>query len=127
MQGELNARVHAYIGGIVRECDCVPIEIGGMPDHVHLLARLSAKTAVAELVRVIKSNSSKWLHEQVGHAEFAWQTGYAAFSVSSSALDAVRAYIQRQEEHHKVRGYKKELIEFLTKHGIEYDDRYVWA
>ena len=103
------------------------LEVGGMPDHVHLVARFRADLAVADMMRVIKANSSKWVNERASRAvDFAWQTGYGAFTVSGSQLPVVRRYVQRQEEHHRKRTFQEEFVAFLKKHGIEYDQRYLW-
>lgn len=119
--------MHEYLGGIARGIECIAIEVGGVADHVHMLARVHPSVAVADLVRVLKANSSKWMHEEIGETEFAWQRGYAAFSVSQSNADAVWAYIRRQEAHHLKRGFKEELIGFFARHGVSCDERYVWA
>jgi putative transposase len=80
---------------------------------------------VAEIVRLIKANSSKWVNEQHGEpGRFAWQSGYGAFSVSQSQIDVVRAYVWNQEAHHRTRSFQDEYRDFLTKHGIEFDERY---
>ena len=120
-------RLYAYIGGILRETGSVLIEAGGMPDHIHLLVSLGRQASVADTVRAIKSNSSRWVHETFpNRAAFAWQSGYGAFSVSYSNVEAVREYIRGQEEHHKVRTFQDEFREFLRRHAIECDERYVW-
>lgn len=112
-------RVWAYLGGIVRNYDAVPLAIGGTSDHVHVLAALPATLAIAKFVNVLKSNSSKWMNEQV--RDFAWQSGYGAFSVSSSNLAAVTRYIENQEEHHRRRDSRAEFIALLKKHGVALD------
>lgn len=124
---EFREDLHPYIGGIIRDFRGEPIEIGGVADHVHILAKLPATLAVADALRLIKSNSSKWAGE---HPElvrtFAWQTGYAAFTVSKSQANAVREYIQNQEPHHRRQTFKQELVSLLKKNAIEYDERYLW-
>ena len=117
---QLQARLHAYMGGIVRRNDCVPLQIGGVPDHVHLLIGLHPSRAVDEMVRLVKSNSSKWVHETVKSADFAWQAGYSAFSVSASNQERVTAYIANQERHHRKMTFKEEVEEFLKKHRVKY-------
>ena len=97
------------------------MEIGGMPDHVHILARFGAAIAVSEMLKRIKGSSSHWLSQATG-TWFAWQNGYGAFSVSESQVAAVRKYIQQQEEHHKRISFKDELISLLRKHRIEFDE-----
>ncbi len=127
LQEELCERVYDYLGGIIREKKGISLEIGGMPDHVHILARLKSDCSVAELLRPLKSSSSKWFHDTFPQsAEFAWQVGYAAFSVSESQVSAVRRYIRNQAQHHARLSFKDELIALLKKHQIEYDERYLF-
>jgi len=119
--------VLAYIGGIVRELKGTAINVNGVNDHVHALVRLPAAVPVAKAVEIVKANSSRWIHEyRVFHRAFAWQTGYAAFSVSESNADAVSAYINRQPEHHQKITFQEELIALLKRARIEYDERYLW-
>ncbi len=126
IHGEMRERLYEYIGGIVRGERGILLEIGGVPDHVHLLVKLKSDMAVAEMVRLMKSNSSKWLSELDGaRAHFEWQTGYGAFSVSESQVRKLRQYIQTQESHHAKISFRDELITLLKKHGIEYDERYL--
>jgi putative transposase len=126
LSDDLRPRLYEYIGGIVRRQDCRLVAAGGMPDHVHLLASMSRTITVADLMRVVKSNSSAWLHDELGKREIRWQEGYGAFAVSYSGLDAVTAYIANQAEHHKTRTFQDEFREFLRKHDLEWDERYVW-
>ena len=124
---ELQAELHPYIGGIILDAGGKPIEIGGVADHVHILAKLPATLAVADALRLIKSNSSKWVGERpdLAHA-FAWQTGYSAFTVSKSQVDLVREYIRQQEQHHRKQDFKAELVSLLKKNDIEYEEKYLW-
>jgi REP element-mobilizing transposase RayT len=123
----LGKRLFPYMGGIVRKLDGVAILINGVVDHVHLLVSLPATLALSEFVSKLKSNSSRWVHETFPeHRLFAWQTGYSVFSVSASQKQSVLAYIAGQEEHHRKVSYKEEVIAFLKKHEIEYDERYVF-
>jgi REP element-mobilizing transposase RayT len=102
-------------------------EIGGVEDHVHVLVRGKTNVSAAEMARNIKSRSSAWLRETFdGLGSFAWQEGYGVFSVSKSQVEGVKAYIQRQEEHHRSRGFKEEFIEFLERHEIEYKPEFVF-
>jgi len=117
-----------YIAGIIRNEGGILLGIGGRPDHLHLIAKLRPDRSVAEMVRLIKANSSKWVNEHHGEpGRFAWQSGYGAFSVSQSQLDALRAYVANQAEHHRVRSFQEEYREFLIKHDIEFDERYLWG
>jgi len=118
----LREDLYPYMAGIVRQKGGVLHALGGMPDHVHALIRLKADIRLSDLVRALKAGSSKWLHERPHPIpEFAWQTGYAAFSVSPSNEAAVRSYILRQETLHKKTTYRDEVIRLLKKHGIEFD------
>jgi len=120
-------RLYPYIGGIVRSEGCSLYEIGGAPDHVHLYLRSKADGSISDLMRVVKSKSSKWVHETFAElGAFAWQEGYTAFSVSRSQEDAVRAYIRNQEAHHTRRDFKDELRKLLDAHGVEFDEKYAF-
>lgn len=120
-------RLYAYIGGIVRELRGELIAIGGVEDHVHILCRLGTAVSLADALRQIKGSSTRWANDELKlDTKFAWQTGYAAFSVSQSKIPNVERYIAEQEEHHLKRGFKDELIDFLKRHGMEYDERYLW-
>lgn len=120
-------RLYAYIGGTLRNEKCVLMAAGGVADHLHLLVSLSRTVCVADMVRDIKANSSRWIHENFpDRKSFAWQSGYGAFSVSHSHLDRLRAYFAKQAEHHRIKTFQEEYREFLAKYQIEYDERYVW-
>ena len=124
---QLQERLHSYIGGIVRAEQGTLYAIGGMPDHVHLLLRWRTDVAIADLMRTVKARSSLWIHQTFpSFASFAWQEGYAVFSVSKSAEQDVKAYIENQPEHHKSRDFQEELLAFLRAHDISFDARYVF-
>ena len=119
--------MHAYLGGILRELHAVPIAIGGTADHVHLLMRLPADLAVADCLRVVKTNSSRWAKERwPQRRSFAWQGGYGAFSVSESQRGAVISYIQDQARHHRRISFQQEFLAMLKKHDLEFDEQYLW-
>jgi REP element-mobilizing transposase RayT len=123
----IRADVHAYIGGILRELRATPIAIGGTPDHVHFLTRLPADMAVADCLRVVKTNSSRWLKEKwPDRRAFAWQQGYGAFSVSESGRGAVIRYIQNQARHHERISFRDEFLALLRKHGVKFEEQYLW-
>ena len=125
MADSWRARLHEYLGGTVAGLDGTPQGVGGVADHVHLLVGLKPTHCLSDFMRELKKASSIWVTEQIGVAEFAWQEGYAAFTVSASARDSVRDYIGRQEEHHRQRTFREELVEFLQKSGVAYDERYL--
>jgi REP element-mobilizing transposase RayT len=118
-------RLHDYIGGTLRGLDGHAHIVGGIEDHVHVLAGLRATRPLADVVREIKRCSSLWIHEEMRRPGFAWQSGYSAFTVSPRALDSVVRYIANQEEHHRIRSFRDELVDFLAKAGVEYDPRYL--
>jgi REP element-mobilizing transposase RayT len=93
---------------------------------VHILAMLSSTCAVSDAVRLVKTNSSKWVHETFRHERFAWQSGYGAFAVSVSNVDAVRQYVATQQERHATMTFQDEYRAFLRRHGIAFDEQYVW-
>ena len=119
--------LYSYIGGIIRGEKGSLIEIGGMEDHVHILAGFSAAIAVSEMLKRIKGNSSKWMNDtnKTG-SRFEWQAGYGAFTVSQSQVPIVTKYVRGQEEHHKTRTFKDEFLAILKRHKINYDPKYVF-
>jgi putative transposase len=125
IRSDFRADLFAYLGGIVREMNGAALAINGMPDHVHMLVRMRAAQSPAEIARVVKTNSSRWVREK-WKRDFAWQKGYGVFSVSESSVPAVSRYIATQEEHHKKISFQEEFIAFLKKNRIEYDPRYIW-
>ena len=126
IDGDLREPLYEYIGGIIRGERGILLEIGGVPDHVHLLAKFKTDIAVSMMVQKIKGKSSGWVNERSSRTErFEWQAGYGIFSVSESLVDKVRRYIRNQEEHHKKVSFKDELISLLKKNGIPYDERYL--
>jgi putative transposase len=120
-------RLYPYIGGIVRAEKGVLYNIGGVEDHVHMYLRWRPDGSISDLMRTVKSRSSKWVHENYSNlAAFAWQEGYSVFSVSKSQEDAVKRYIAGQVEHHKKEDFQSELLRILRAHGVEFDERYVF-
>ena len=123
----IRPRLWEYLGGAVRSEHGIPIQIGGTADHVHMFVTLRQHDALADFMRQVKANSSKWVHETFPDAgAFWWQGGYGAFTVSHSGIEAVRTYILNQEEHHRSRTYEDEFREMLTRHGVEFDEKYLW-
>ena len=119
---DLRDDLYPIIAEIVRSERCSLLGIGGMPDHLHLLVRVRANLSLSDLLRSIKANSFRWVHERSETPRrFGWQEGYGAFSVSESAAGDVHRYIQSQEEHHRRRSFEEEWIGLLIRHGIEFD------
>lgn len=123
---EWRARLHGFLGGVVRQLDGIPQAVGGVGDHVHLLVGLGAMHRLADVMREIKSVSSRWVHDEVGVKLFSWQEGYGAFTVGAPQREAVVAYIANQEAHHRVKSFHEEYVDFLRRGAVEYDDRYLW-
>ncbi|HEX9945674.1 MAG TPA: IS200/IS605 family transposase [Thermoanaerobaculia bacterium] len=119
---QLQQELYPYIQANIRDKGGVPLAIGGMPDHVHLLIRLKPTASVSDLLCSVKANSSRWISERADLSrEFAWQEGYSAFSVSKSGAQAVFRYIHHQEAHHRRRSFEEEWMGLLARHGIEFD------
>ncbi len=119
--------LHDYMGGILRDLGCTPVEINTEPDHAHVLFVLSRAKTVSEAIGELKRGSGVWLQTQhTQYTGFHWQNGYGAFSVSQSGVDEVREYIRTQHDHHKKISFQDELRVMLRKYGIEFDERYVW-
>lgn len=125
IQPEARDDLHAYLAGTLKGIGCPAIKVGGVADHVHLLFVLAKTLPLCEAVREVKQSSSVWAKEKI-HPNFYWQAGYGAFAVSRSNEEQVAEYIASQEEHHKTRTFQDEFRAFLQKHGIEWDERYVW-
>lgn len=118
-------RLHEYLGGTISGLDGFPQGVGGVIDHVHLLIGLKPSHCLSDVVRELKKASSGWVHDNLDCRAFAWQEGYAAFTISATSRRAVQAYIANQEEHHGLRSYRDELQAMLRKAGIEYDPLYL--
>ena len=117
----------AYIGCTVREHKAVLLKSGGIEDHIHLLVKIHPSFAIADTVRHLKANSSRWIDEQRKvNCRFEWQRGYGAFSVSQSMSKAVKRYISNQREHHQRQPFRDKYLELLRRHEIEFDEQYVF-
>ena len=124
---ELRLRMHSYMGGIINGSGCSSIRVGGVEDHVHCLTRFSRTISVADFIRDLKKDSSKWVKDSEPRSQgFQWLTGYGAFSLSPSHVDGLVAYIENQEEHHRQETFQDELRRLMLKYGIEWDEQYVW-
>ena|SRR2546428_3657288 len=125
---DLQKRLWPYIGGIAREHKMKALAVDGTDDHAHILLSLPATITIAKAVQLIKGGSSKWIHETFPTSRhFAWQEGYGAFSISISHVTQTITYIKNQEKHHQKKSFQEEFLEFLKKHKIPYDERYVWG
>jgi putative transposase len=121
------SEVHAYLGGCAKTLDCLPIQIGGVADHVHLLTTLPRTLCIADFVKEVKRVSTGWIQERGGlFTQFHWQAGYDCFSVSESMVPKVVRYIEGQEEHHRVITFQDEYRELLRRHGQTWDEQYLW-
>ena len=128
IRNENKKDLYAYIGSVIKDNESIPILINGTNDHVHILCVMSKNIALAKLTEEIKRHSSRWIKTtDLYYKSFAWQGGYAGFSVSQSLHDKTKRYIMEQEEHHKRLTFKEELILFLKEYGIDYDEKYLWT
>jgi REP element-mobilizing transposase RayT len=125
---DLEPRLWAYLGGIARDNGIVPLKIGGIEDHVHLVLGVPPTLAPSKMVQLLKGGSSKWIHDAFPVLRgFRWQDGYGAFTVSKSNLPEVITYVETQREHHRSKTFQEEFRALLDRHGIEYDERYLWG
>ncbi len=123
----MSPRLWVYLGGICSGLQCKPIQIGGMPDHIHIFCMLSREVTLKELVGKVKTESAVWLKKTFPEfEEFHWQNGYGVFSVNPTEYQAVQNYILNQAVHHTKKDFRTELCQFLKKYGIPYDDKYLW-
>ena len=123
----LRPKLHAYLAGVCRAKGSEAYRVGGTEDHVHIACTLPRTLTMAKLLEEIKKPSSIWMKQQEqGIPNFSWQAGYGIFSLGQSQLPALIQYIDNQEEHHRTRTFKEELLELLEKYGVEYDEKYLW-
>jgi putative transposase len=122
------ARVWAYIGGIARQHKMTALQVGGIEDHIHALVMAPATLAPSQIAQYLKGDSSKWFHEEFPRMRgFEWQDGYGGFTVSKSQVPEIIEYIKNQPQHHRKRTFQEEYLELLKKHGVDYDERYLWG
>ena len=120
--------LYNYLGGIIRGEKEILLAVGGMQDHIHLLAKFKADVSMSKMMKRIKGNSSHWINEQrLGAIHFSWQDGYGAFSVSQSQHKSVSQYILTQKEHHRKKTFQEEFLEFIKLQNIEYNEKYLWS
>ncbi len=124
---EVRPRIHAYLATLCRDLGADLVHVGGIADHVHIITTLPRTVSQTQLIEKIKKVSSKWIKAlDARYRGFFWQRGYGAFSVSLSQLDTVLDYVKAQQQHHRTRTFQEEYRELLRKHGIDFDERYVW-
>jgi len=124
---EVRPRMHAYLATVCRSLGAEFVHVGGVADHVHIVTTLPRTVSQAQLIEEIKKASSKWIKAlDARYRGFFWQRGYGAFSVSSSQLDTLVQYVKAQQKHHRTRTFQEEYSELLRRHGIDFDERYVW-
>jgi len=127
LHDQVREPLHSYMATVLQNLGCPPVLINSMEDHVHILFDLARTVTVSKAVEDVKKSSSKWIKTRgVEFAGFAWQAGYGAFAVSESNVSAVRDYIASQQEHHRQTSFQEEYRAFLKRHGVAYDERYVW-
>ena len=125
---EREERLYEYIGGIIRGLGGILLIVDGVEDHIHLLAKLRPDKSISDVLRDLKANSSGWMHDVFPDAaDFSWQNGYGAFTVSESQVQRVSEYIARQKQHHNVEPFEGEFVGLLKKNKIDFDDRYLWT
>ncbi len=125
---EIENRVWAYLGGVARKHKMTALQVGGVEDHIHALVLAPPVLSPSQITQFLKGDSSKWINEEFPAAgRFAWQDGYGAFTVSKSNIPDVIDYIKNQREHHRRKTFQEEYLGFLKKHGIEYDELYLWG
>jgi putative transposase len=125
---DVEERIWAYLGGVARHHKMTPIQIGGIEDHLHALVMARPTLTPFEIAKYLKGDSSKWIREEFPDLlNFGWQDGYAAFTVSKSNVPSVVSYIQNQRAHHQTQTFQAEYLEFLKKHAVSYDERYLWG
>ena len=120
--------LYAYMGGIIKQTSSDPIKIGGVGNHVHILANMSKNISLSKFLEEIKKNSSRWIKtKNAYYKNFAWQVGYAGYSVSQSKVEVVKRYIERQKEHHKKISFREEYLKFLREYSVGFDEKYLWT
>lgn len=128
IQSEVETELYAYIGGIIKANGSIPIKINGTENHIHILTTMSKNIALAKFVEEIKRNSSRWIKTKgEQYRDFAWQGGYAGYSVSQSVVEKVERYIDNQKEHHKVVLFQDEYVKFLNEYEVDYDENFLWT
>ena len=124
---EHDNQLYAYMGGVIKLSNSIPIAINGTENHIHILCIMSKNISLADFMEQIKSNSSRWIKTLDTHyREFAWQGGYAGYSVSQSQVNVVKKYIENQKVHHQTTSFQDEYLQFLQKNEVNYNEDYLW-
>lgn len=127
LTGEVRPELHAYAATVLKNCDSPALILNSVADHIHILCALSKNWAVCDLIKELKTSTSKWIKTKGSTLrKFQWQAGYGVFSVSELQIGSVRTYIAEQERHHRRVSFEDEFMRFLRRYGVEYDERYVW-
>src|SRR5436853_7786885 len=128
LKPEIEERIWSYIGGVARKHQMTALQVGGVEDHIHALVMAPPVYSPSQIAKFLKGDSSKWVHEEFPRLRgFGWQDGYSAFTVSTSSVPYVVEHIRNQRVHHRKKTFQEEYLELLTKHGVEYDERYLWG
>ena len=123
----IQTELHPYLAGMLDNLQCPSLRVGGVQDHVHLFFGLSRTRTIAEVVETVKTSSSKWIKTKgAAFADFHWQSGYGAFSVSQSDAETVAAYIRNQAQHHQKMTFQEEYRRLLERYQVAFDENYVW-
>jgi REP element-mobilizing transposase RayT len=116
-----------YISGILKNVEQFPLAVNGFKDHVHIFFEMQPTKSLSDIVRIVKTNSSKWINEnKFMPGKFSWQEGYGGFSYSRSQRNNVIQYIMKQEEHHKQKTFREEYLELLQLFEINFDEQYIF-
>ena len=125
-QPSVRDRLNAYVGGIINNIGGICLAVGGTGDHIHILMRLKPTHQVADVVKGIKTDTSKWIKDELNLAGFSWQEGYGVFTVGPADTESVRTYVLNQEAHHQEKSFQEEYLQMLNRANIEYDESYLW-
>lgn len=124
---DYSADLHSYMGGIIKSANQIPIIINGVADHVHLAFMMKPAVCVSDLMRLVKSNSSKWINDhKLTRCKFSWQRGFGAFSYGYSQTDMLYRYIENQEQHHRRKTFKREYLALLDSFAIEHQEEFLF-
>jgi putative transposase len=121
-------RIWEYIGGIARKHKMKALRVGGIQDHAHILVAAPPKFAPSTIVQILKGDSSRWIHNEFQNMRrFEWQDGYGAFSVSRTDIPGIIHYIKSQPQHHRMKTFQEEYLQYLQRNSIQYNEKYLWG